>query len=42
LDALAAWTESQARGLHVTADEADAWLECLEAGEDSEPPIPHD
>jgi predicted transcriptional regulator len=40
-DALAAWAEYQATGLHVTADEADAWLAQLEAGEDVEPPRLH-
>jgi len=41
-DALAAWAEYQATGQHVTAEEADAWLARLEAGEDAEPPPPHD
>ncbi len=40
-EALAAWAEYQATGLHVTADETDAWLARLEAGEDAEPPSPH-
>ena len=40
-DALAAWAEYEATGQHVTADEADAWLLRLEAGEDLEPPTPH-
>jgi predicted transcriptional regulator len=40
--ALAAWADYQATGLHVTADEADAWLARLEAGEDAEPPPCHD
>jgi predicted transcriptional regulator len=40
-DALAAWAEYQATGLHVTAEEADAWLARLEAGEDAEPPPVH-
>lgn len=40
-DALAAWAEYQATGLHVTAEEADEWLARLEAGEDAEPPTPH-
>jgi predicted transcriptional regulator len=31
-DALAAWAGYQATGLHVTAEEADAWLAKLEAG----------
>jgi predicted transcriptional regulator len=39
-DALEAWTEYQATGLHVTGDEADAWLSRLEADE-IEPPTPH-
>jgi len=42
LDALAAWAEYQATGRHVTAEEADAWLARLEAGEDAEPPPAHD
>lgn len=41
-DALAAWTGYQRSGQHVTAAEADAWLARLEAGEDAEPPAPHD
>jgi predicted transcriptional regulator len=40
-DALAAWAEYRATGLHVTAEEVDAWLAQLEAGEDAEPPTPH-
>jgi predicted transcriptional regulator len=40
-DALAAWTDYQATGQHVTAEEADAWLARLEAGDDAEPPQPH-
>lgn len=40
-EALAAWTEYEATGQHLTADEADMWLSRLEAGEDAEPPIPH-
>jgi predicted transcriptional regulator len=40
-DALGAWTEYRATGLHVTGDEADTWLSRLEAGEDVEPPPPH-
>ena len=40
-DALAAWSEYQADGRHLTEDEADAWLSRLEAGEDVEPPPPH-
>jgi predicted transcriptional regulator len=41
-DALAAWAEYRELGRHVTAAEADAWLRRLEAGEDAEPPAPHD
>jgi predicted transcriptional regulator len=41
-DALAAWTNFQTTGLHVTAEEADAWLAKLEAGEDAAPPKCHD
>jgi predicted transcriptional regulator len=41
-DALDAWTEFRSTGLHVTAEEADAWLARLEVGEDAEPPVPHD
>jgi predicted transcriptional regulator len=40
-DALAAWTSFQTTGLHVTAEEADAWLAKLEAGEDAAPPKCH-
>jgi predicted transcriptional regulator len=39
-DALTAWADYQATGLHVSAEEADRWLERLEAGEDIEPPLP--
>lgn len=39
--AMAAWNEYQATGLHVTHDEADAWLAKLEAGQDVEPPECH-
>ena len=41
-DALAAWAEYQATGLHVTGEEADTWLARLEAGEDAEPPECHE
>jgi predicted transcriptional regulator len=37
-DALAAWNHYQKTGLHATAEEADAWLAKLEAGEDAETP----
>ncbi len=40
-DALAAWEDYQATGLHVTAEEADAWLARLEAGEGVAPPECH-
>lgn len=41
-DAVAAWDDYQSTGLHVTGDEADAWLARLEAAKDVEPPSPHD
>jgi predicted transcriptional regulator len=37
-DALTAWANYQATGLHVTAEEADSWLAKLEAGKDAAPP----
>ena len=40
-DAIMAWDEYQATGLHVTFEEADAWLAKLEAGQDDEPPECH-
>ena len=40
-DALAAWNHYQTTGLHATAEEADAWLAKLEAGEDAETPACH-
>lgn len=40
-DALLAWNEYQATGLHVTMEEAEAWLAKLEAGKDAEPPQCH-
>jgi predicted transcriptional regulator len=40
-DALQAWAGYQATGLHATAEEADAWLARLEAGEDAEAPECH-
>ncbi len=40
-DGLKAWNEYQANGLHITQDEADAWLAKLEAGQDVEPPECH-
>ena len=40
-DALRAWEEYQRTGLHLTLEEADAWLAKLEAGEDAELPACH-
>lgn len=40
-EALAAHDEFLLTGLHVTAEEADAWLAELEAGNDVEPPKCH-
>ncbi len=40
-DTLKAWEEYQATGLHVTAEEADAWLVQLAEGNDIEPPECH-
>lgn len=40
-DALQAWEEYQQTGLHLTLEEADAWLAKLEAGDDAEPPKCH-
>jgi len=40
-DGIAAWNAYQATGLHVTEEEADAWLAKLEAGQDAEPPACH-
>ena len=39
--AIAAWDDYQFTGLHVTAEEADAWLARLEAGDDIAPPECH-
>ncbi|MHB1531239.1 CopG family ribbon-helix-helix protein [Acidithiobacillus sp.] len=36
-----AWNEYQATDLHVTQEEAEAWLAQLEAGQDVEPPACH-
>ncbi len=41
-EAVAAWAEYQATGLHLTDREADAWMAQLEAGFDVEPPECHD
>lgn len=40
-DALHAWEAYQQNGLHLTLEEADAWLARLEAGEDAELPECH-
>jgi len=40
-DALRAWDDYRRTGLHLTLEEADAWLAKLEAGEDVEPPECH-
>lgn len=40
-DALRAWEDYRRTGLHVTLEEADAWLAKLEAGEDASPPECH-
>ncbi|WP_338849977.1 ribbon-helix-helix protein, CopG family [Massilia sp. W12] len=40
-DALQAWEDFRSSGLHVSAEEADAWLAELEQGKDSEPPVCH-
>jgi predicted transcriptional regulator len=37
-DTLEAWEAYRITGLHVTAEEADAWLGKLEQGNDIEPP----
>ena len=40
-DALRAWEAYQENGLHLTLEEADAWLAKLEAGQDEEIPKCH-
>jgi len=40
-DTIKSWDEYRASGLHVTADEADAWFAVLEQGTDTEPPKCH-
>ena len=40
-DALAAWADYQASGQHASAEEADAWLARLEAGENAAAPECH-
>ncbi len=41
-DALAAWNHCSTTGLHVTGEEADAWLAKLENGQNAEPPECHE
>lgn len=40
-EGIKAWNEYQATGLHATAEEVEAWLAKLEAGEDIAPPECH-
>lgn len=40
-DGMRAWAEYQATGVHLTLDEADAWLAQLETGQDVDPPECH-
>jgi predicted transcriptional regulator len=40
-DALSVWSDYQAAGLHLTEEEADAWLTKLEAGTNEKAPKPH-
>ena len=40
-EALVAWNHYESTGLHLTAEETDAWLAKLEVGEDSEAPECH-
>lgn len=40
-DMLKVWETYQATGLHVTGEEADAWMTQLEEGNDIEPPECH-
>ena len=40
-DTLKAWEKCRTTGLHVTAEETDAWLNRLEQGDDIEPPECH-
>ena len=41
-DALAAWNHFATTGLHVSGEEADAWLAKLENGQNVEPPECHE
>ena len=40
-DALTAWADFQATGLHLTSEEVDAWLAKLEVGDDVPAPEFH-
>jgi predicted transcriptional regulator len=40
-DGIRAWNEYQTTGLHVTHEEADAWIAKLEAGQDAALPVCH-
>lgn len=40
-DGIRAWKDFQDTGLHVTQEEADAWLAKLQDGQDVEPPDCH-
>lgn len=40
-DAVLRWEAFQENGMHLTLEEADAWLEKIEAGEDVELPRCH-
>lgn len=40
-DGIRAWNEYQTTGLHVTHEEAEAWLAKLEAGQDADLPVCH-
>jgi len=40
-DCIRAWNEYQITGLHLTLEEADAWLAKLEDGQDVDPPKCH-
>jgi predicted transcriptional regulator len=40
-EAREAWSHYEATGLHVTTEEADAWLAKLESGDDAEAPECH-
>jgi predicted transcriptional regulator len=40
-DAIRAWNEYRATGMHATAEETDTWLAKLESDEAAEPPACH-